>query len=58
MIRVRQLRHKAELLRRVASIPTNGDRLIDWDLSVLADQLEQEADAREECLKRQSARRP
>ena len=58
MIRVRQLRHKAELLEQVASIPTNDDRLIDWELSVLADQLEEEADAMEECLKRQSARRP
>ena len=54
MIRVQQLRQKAELLRRVASIPTHGDRLIDADLLVLADQLEEEADVREESLKRQS----
>ena len=54
MIRVKQLRQKAELLRRVASIPTHGDRLIDADLLVLADQLEEEADVREEYLKRQS----
>ena len=54
MIRVLQLRQKAELLRRVASIPTHGDRLIDADLVVLADQLEEEADVREESLKRQS----
>ena len=54
MIRVQQLRQKAELLRRVASIPTHGDRLIDADLVVLADQLEEEADVREESLKRQS----
>ena len=44
MIRVKQLRQKAELLRRVASIPTHGDGLIDRDLLVLADQLEEEAD--------------
>jgi len=54
VIRVQQLRQKAELLRRVASIPTHGDRLIDADLVVLADQLEEEADVREESLKRQS----
>ena len=54
MIRVQQLRKKAELLRRVAGIPTDGDRLIDWDLMRLADQLAGEADAREEYLKRQS----
>jgi hypothetical protein len=49
--RVQQLRQKAELLRRVASIPTDGDGLIDRDLLVLADQLEQEADVTEEYLK-------
>jgi hypothetical protein len=54
VIRVQQLRHKAELLRRVASIPTHGDGLIDRDLLVLADQLEEEADVTEEYLKRQS----
>ena len=54
MIRVQQLRRKAELLRRVASIPTHGDGLIDRDSLVLADQLEEEADVREEYLKRQS----
>jgi len=54
VIRVQQLRQKAELLRRVASIPTHGDGLIDRDLLVLADQLEEEADVREEYLKRQS----
>ena len=54
MIRVQQLRQKAELLRRVASIPTHGDGLIDRDLLVLADQLEEEADVTEEYLKRQS----
>ena len=46
MIRVQQLRWKVKLLRRVASIPTHGDRLIDQDLVRLADQLEGEADAR------------
>ena len=51
VISVQQLRQKAELLRRVASIPTHGDRLIDWDLLVLADHLEEEADVREEYLK-------
>ena len=54
MIRVQQLRQKAELLRRVASIPTHGDGLIDRDLLVLADQLEEEADVREKYLKHQS----
>jgi hypothetical protein len=54
VIRVQQLRQKAELLRRVASIPTHGDGLIDRDLLVLADQLEEEADVREEYLKGQS----
>ena len=54
MIRVQQLRQKVQLLRRVASIPTHGDGLIDWDLLGLADQLEEEADAREEYLKCQS----
>jgi hypothetical protein len=52
--RVQQLRQKAELLRRVASIPTHGDGLIDRDLLVLADQLAEEADVRAEYLKRQS----
>ena len=51
MIRVQQLRQKAELLRRLASIPTHGDGLIDQDLLVLADQLEEEAGVREEYLK-------
>ena len=54
MIRVQQLRRKAELMRRVANIPTHGDGLIDRDLLALADQLEEEADVREEYLKRQS----
>jgi hypothetical protein len=50
VIRVQQV----ELLRRVANIPTHGDGLIDRDLLALADQLEEEADVREEYLKRQS----
>jgi hypothetical protein len=54
VIRVQQLRQKAALLQRVATIPTDGDRLIDWDLMRLADQLADEADARAEYLKRQS----
>ena len=57
MIRVQQLRQKAELLRRVARIPTHGDRLIDRDLLVLADHLEEEADVREEYLKTHSMQR-
>jgi hypothetical protein len=52
--RVQQLRRKVKPLRRVASIPTHGDRLIDQDLVGLTNQLEEEADAREEYLKRQS----
>ena len=54
MIRVQQLRRKAERLRRVASIPTQGDALIARDLLALADQFEGEAAARKEYLKRQS----
>jgi hypothetical protein len=54
VIRVQQLRHKAELLRRVARIPTHGDGLIDRDLLVLADRLEEEANVTEGSLKRQS----
>jgi hypothetical protein len=54
VIRVQQLRQKAELLRRVASILTHGDGLIDQDLLVLADQLQEEADVREGYLKRRS----
>ena len=50
VISVQKLRQKAELLRRAASIPTHGDGLIDRDLLVLADQLEEEADVREEYL--------
>ena len=54
MIRVQQLRQKAELMRRVANIPTHGDGLIDRDWLALADQLEEAAAVREEYLKRQS----
>lgn len=54
MIRVQQLRRKAERLRRVASTPTEGDSLINRELMTLADQLDQEADARLEYLKRKS----
>ena len=57
VIRVQQLRQKAELLRRVASIPTHGDGLIDRDLLVLADQLEEEAGVREEYLKSAACQR-
>ena len=54
MIRVQQLRQKVEFLRRVASIPTHGDTMVDQDLLRLAYQLEEEAAAREEYLKRRS----
>lgn len=54
MFRVQQLREEAKRLRRVASIPTHGDALIDRELLALADQLEQEAEERMEYLKRQS----
>jgi hypothetical protein len=54
VILVQQLRHKVELVRRVASIPTHGDGLIDRDLLVLADRLEEEANVTEGYLKRQS----
>ena len=54
MLRVQQLREEAKRLRRVASIPTRGDALIDRELLALADRLEQEAEERMEHLKRQS----
>ena len=51
MIRVQQLREKAERLRHLASIPTNGGALADRHL---VDLLDKEADARVEYLKGQS----
>ena len=55
VIRVQQLRHEAELLRRVASIPTSGDRVVDCELLGLADQLQEKADAREKYLRQSEA---
>ena len=54
MLHVQQLREEAKRLRRVASIPTHGDALIDRELLALADRLDQEAEERMEYLKRQS----
>jgi len=54
MIRVQELRKKAELMRRVAGTPAGHDPLLDRELLALADQLEQEAEARLEYLKRQA----
>ena len=54
MIRVQELREKAELMRRVAGTPAGRDPLVDRELLALADQLEQEAEARLEYLKRRS----
>jgi hypothetical protein len=56
VIRVQQLRQKAARLRRLASTPTQGDALIDQELLVLADQFEEQAAAREKCLKTSIAR--
>lgn len=52
MERVKQLRQKAELLRRVARTPAGRDPLVDRELLTLADQFEQQADEREEYLQR------
>lgn len=54
MIRVQQLRQKAELFRHVARTPAGRDPLVDRELLTLADQFEQEAGEREEYLQRQS----
>jgi hypothetical protein len=54
MIRVEQLREKAERLRHLAGIPTNGGALADRHLVDLADRLDKEADAWVECMKGQS----
>lgn len=56
MIRVQQLRQKAELFRRVARTQAGRDPLVDRELFVLADRLDQQADEREGYLKRQSER--
>ena len=54
MIRVQELRNKAELFRRVARTPVGRDPLLDRELLALADRFEQEADERLEYLRRQS----
>lgn len=53
MIRVQELRKKAELLRRVAGTPAGRDPLVDRELLILADRYEREAETRLEYLKRQ-----
>jgi hypothetical protein len=54
MIRVQQLRRKAELARRTAAIPTQDGMLTDRSLLELADRLEEEATTRVEYLRRQA----
>jgi hypothetical protein len=54
MIRVQELRKAAELMRQMAGTPAGRDPLLDRELLVLADQLEEEADARLAYLQRQS----
>lgn len=54
MANVQELRKQAELFRRVARTPAGRDPLVDRELLVLADRLEQEADARLKYLRRQS----
>lgn len=58
MERLKQLRQKAELFRRVARTPAGRDPLVDRELLSLADQLEQQAEEREEYLERRSKRFP
>ena len=53
MIRVQELRKKAELLRRVARTPAGRDSLVDRELLILADRYEREAETRLEYLKHQ-----
>lgn len=57
MERLKQLRQKAELFRR-ARTPAGRDPLVDRELLSLADQLEQQAEEREEYLERRSKRFP
>ena len=47
MTRTQELRRKAALNRRVASIPTHGDRAVDRILVSLAERLESEAEKEE-----------
>jgi hypothetical protein len=58
VIRVQELRNKAELFRRVARTPAGRDPRADRELLILADRFEQEADARLEYLQRQSKNFP
>jgi hypothetical protein len=44
---MQELRRQAALQRRVASIPTHGDRVVDRILISLAEQLEREAEKAE-----------
>lgn len=50
MERLRELRRKAEQLRRVASVPTQGGAVEDRILIELAERLDQEAAVREAQL--------
>ena len=54
MVRVQELRKKAEFFRRIARTPAGRDPLLDRELLALADRFEQVADARLEYLQRQS----
>jgi hypothetical protein len=52
MTRMQELRRQAALHRRVASIPTHGDRVVDRILISLAERLEREAEKSEEEQRR------
>lgn len=54
MIRVEELRKKAEFLRRVAGTPAGRDPLVDRELFALAEKYEREAETRLAYLMRQS----
>jgi hypothetical protein len=55
LIKVREFRRKAAQLRRIASIPTQGDSLVNRDLLFAAQKLERLADAREKLQKAQGS---
>ena len=55
---VRELRRKAALCRRAASVPTSGSGNADRILLVLAEQLERDAALRERQLQMDASDRP
>jgi len=56
--KVRELRRKAALCRRAASIPTSGSSNADRILVALAEQLEHDAALRERQLQKDVSERP